>query len=75
MLLLFASLTPRADARWLQSIKKRFSKSWDRLFKEVTSSGTSGKALVDFLIAMLVKFTELAEDVVIKTASGLPVPY
>jgi len=64
-------LTPRPDARsrWLQNIKKRFTKSWDRLFKEVKNSGTSGKALVDYLIAMLVKFTELPEDVVIKTTS------
>ncbi len=67
--MLFARLTPRPDARWLQNIKRRFTKSWDRLFKEVNKTGTSGKALVDHLIAMLVKFTELAEDVVIKTTS------
>jgi hypothetical protein len=53
----------------LQRFTARFAKSWDHTYNKLFNGQKSGKILVDFLVALLVKFTEISEPDLIDIAS------
>ena len=53
----------------MQRFTARFARSWDHTYNTLYNGQKSGKVLVDLLVALLVKFTEISEPDVIDIAS------